>query len=388
MSGFRGQVPNLVLAQRVIDKMAAAASQYIQDETGEAMLGVLEPGMHTNGVPTLYVLETVPPDETDVVREVYNFEQGGEHQFEILTWYHLNWKAWRKRLKEGQGDPKDEKFDLPLLHIGDWHKQPGYMIAPSSGDLYSAMGQLNDTEGEGDDALPFLLVPIVTLGHPNTVHGGPGANFVTAATPGGDHHGHMRVDFWYIHRDLPVFQSITPVVYPDDQIPRLPALPWHMADPARADLEFGQLQHDGWFVSIVLWDTDDKLPLEVCVMTAQQGASTVMLIVTHHDFPKSAPKAYRAPFISMGDGEDLYAMFDKMWAQATLIDEPPGWKWSSDLYLIDYLSAIREAETAKSPPKTAAPPSAMVAEASPVSQPETSPTPADSPQEEPSGGAS
>lgn len=384
MSGFRGQVPNLVLAQRVIDKMAAAASQYIQDETGEAMIGLLEPGTYTNGVPTLYVLETLPPDETDVVREYYTFQHGGEHQFEILTWYHLNWKAWRKRLNEGQGDAKDKKYDLPLVHIGDWHKQPGYMIAPSGGDLMSAMAQLNDTEDEDTDTPPFLLVPIATLGHPNTVQGGPGANFVTAPMPD-ETHSHMRVDFWYIHRDYPVFQSITPVVYPDEQLPKLPPLPWQIADPARADLEFGQLQHAGWFVSIVLWDTDGVLPLEVCVMTAQQGQSTVILIVTGHDFPETAPKAYRAPFISMGDSDDIYAMFDKMWSQATLIDNPPGWKWSPDLYLIDYVAAIQQAEakktaataTASVPPAETTSPAAAAAPvaAAPVS--EASPVPAE-----------
>ena len=101
MSAFRGQVPNLVLAQRVIDKMAAAASRYIQDETGEAMIGLIDPGTHTNGVPTLYVLDTIAPDESDVVREYYSFEQGDDLQFEIFTWYLESWGIWRQMLKSG-----------------------------------------------------------------------------------------------------------------------------------------------------------------------------------------------------------------------------------------------------------------------------------------------
>jgi len=69
--------PNHVVSQRVIDKMAAAASRYIADETGEALIGLLAPGLHTNGIPTIYVLETIAPDES-AVREWATFQQGDE----------------------------------------------------------------------------------------------------------------------------------------------------------------------------------------------------------------------------------------------------------------------------------------------------------------------
>ena len=57
-------VPNLVMAQRVLDKMAVASRHYIEDETGEAMVGLIAPGTHTNGIPTLYVLDTISPDSS------------------------------------------------------------------------------------------------------------------------------------------------------------------------------------------------------------------------------------------------------------------------------------------------------------------------------------
>ena len=41
LKNLRNTVPNLVIAQRVVDKMSAAASHYLQDETGEAMIGIL-----------------------------------------------------------------------------------------------------------------------------------------------------------------------------------------------------------------------------------------------------------------------------------------------------------------------------------------------------------
>ena len=71
----KSSVPNLVIAQRVVDKMAAAAKHFLQDETGEAMVGLIVKGTHT-GVDTLYVLDTIAPDETAVVREWATFQQG------------------------------------------------------------------------------------------------------------------------------------------------------------------------------------------------------------------------------------------------------------------------------------------------------------------------
>ena len=70
----------------------------------------------------------------------------------------------RKKQPRGLFKPKQE-WDVPLRYLGDWHKQPGYMIAPSGGDLQTALDWLYDPENNAD----WLLVPIVTLDHPATV---------------------------------------------------------------------------------------------------------------------------------------------------------------------------------------------------------------------------
>ncbi|MEP7318403.1 MAG: hypothetical protein ABI921_06670, partial [Panacibacter sp.] len=44
--------------------MTAAARYSIEDETGEAMVGLVVAGAQTNGVPTLYVLDTISPDDS------------------------------------------------------------------------------------------------------------------------------------------------------------------------------------------------------------------------------------------------------------------------------------------------------------------------------------
>jgi hypothetical protein len=330
------QVPNLVIAQRVIDKMVVAAQRFVEDETGEAMVGLIEPGVHTGGVPTLYVLDTIAPDES-AERDLYAFEQGDDVQGDIFLWLHDNWEIQRKKHDYlSPGLPHASKWNVPLIHLGDWHKQPGYMIAPSGGDLRSALDQMDDELFDHD----FLLVPIVTLGHPATTQSGAGANYLTVQQPDGTN---FRVDFWYIKRDIPVFFPISPVVYPDDQLPRLVGYPWHIIHENRADLEIGQLEYDGLFVSdAIQWDIDDKLPLEICFVLARQGASQIVILVTNYDYPKTPPRAFATPFISMSAEEDMYDMFEKLWAKATPVSDLPDFKWTEDTYLIDYVHAVED----------------------------------------------
>ena len=85
-------LPNLVVAQRVLDKMAAAALAWLSDETGEALVGLVEPGVHTNGVPGIYLLDTIAPDES-ALRMAHTFQQGDQYQDELLWWQQENWRA-------------------------------------------------------------------------------------------------------------------------------------------------------------------------------------------------------------------------------------------------------------------------------------------------------
>ena len=47
----------------------------------------------------------------------------------------------------------------------------------------------------------------------------------------------MRVDWWYVHRDVRVFQPVHPKVVPDDQLPQMMKYGWHVVDPDRLYLE-------------------------------------------------------------------------------------------------------------------------------------------------------
>ncbi len=324
------QIPNLVVSQRVIDRMVAASRRFLQDETGEAMVGVVDPGTNTGGVPTLYVLDTIAPDES-AERERYSFEQGDDVQGDIFLWMSHNWDLERKQ------DTQNPKWNQRLMHLGDWHKQPGFMIAPSGGDLRSALDTLDEpTPFMGD----FLLVPIVTLGHPATTQGMPGINYHTVAMEDGSH---FRVDFWYIRRDVPVFFAISPAIYPADQLPALAPYPWHIVHDTRAQLEIGQLEYDGLYVSeAIQWNADRETPMEICFILARLGSSRLLLLVTEYDYPITPPRLYTLPFQPMGEEEDFYKLTARLWPNATPVPDPPGWKWDKESYLIDYVHAVED----------------------------------------------
>jgi hypothetical protein len=306
-----GSAPNLVVAQRVIDKMASAADATLEDETGEAMVGVVTPSTIPGGVPTIYILDTIAPDET-AVRKYAKFEQGDDRQGDLFQWLYTNWEYTREKGRTSLISALTNKWDVPLLHVGDWHKQPGYMIHPSGGDLMTALDYLDD------DGVDFLVAPIVTLDHPTTIDtSGSVANFVLVSK-GSD--SAMRVDFWYIDRHTMMFAPMMPAIYPDDQLPSVAPYPWHLSHPKAAEEEFGLMQDDGLALSITYWNADGEAPYEVCLLIGRVGSPKLLILITPADFPKHKPGIRAAPFIPMGSGDDMQAVFEKAWAQSEPID--------------------------------------------------------------------
>lgn len=329
-------IPNLVIARRVIVKMAAASGRYIADETGEALVGLVVPGMNTNGVPTLYVLDTISPNEDSVVRHAYTFQQGDEVQQDMFLWLREHWDLYRKTGVSANGKTFQAKWDVPLRHLGDWHKQPGFMIQPSSGDRMTALSFLDDEE----TGMDFLIAPIVTLGHPSTTANPySSANFITVPQGNGTD---MRVDFWYIDRHMRQFLPISPAVYPDDQLPSLPEYPWYLVNGQQFNAEMALLKKDGLFTSLAVWNADASPPLEVCLMTARMGAAKVLIIITNWNYPETAPAARAAPFIPMGPEDDLYTLMEELWKQSEPVADPPGWQWSREHHLVDYIHALED----------------------------------------------
>lgn len=347
MRGLQGTVPNLVLSEHVVNKMIAAAKTYVHDETGEAMVGVVDTGANTGGVPTLYVMDTIPPDDTATVREYYTFQQGDERQYEIFTWLNANWKAYRKTLVAKLADQR--RWDAPLIHIGDWHKQPGFMIAPSHGDLMSALDQIDERE-----EIDFLLVPIVTMGHESTTLAAPGANFLTLPDGQGNH---ARIDFWYIDKSMRAFLPISPTVFTADQMPPLTPPAWYIMNESRATLEYNQLEDGGYLVSpVIVWQIDDTLPLNICFIMARRGDASMYLAVTTHDYPAQAPTFYKSAFVPMNEGDDWYVVFEQAWKQAERLAMPADLTWTPETSLYDYLLALEGKSAPEQPQRKDAAP--------------------------------
>ncbi len=320
---FSGRsVPNLVIARRVLDKMMAAARYHIEDETGEAMVGLIVPGTHTNGIPTFYVIDTISPDDS-AIRQFHTFQQGDERQDELIWWLQENWRQSRK---------PQSKWDVPLRYLGDWHKQPGFMIQPSGGDLLTALNWIDDP----DNGMDFLLAPIVTLGHPHTVGtASAGTNFLMVPQSEGTG---LRVDFWYIDHKTRMFMPITPTVYPNEQLPELVAYPWHLISDERSVQEMRLLEDDGVLITRVLYDTDEQPPLEICFLTTRMGASKFLILITDTDYPAKPPRARVAPLISMEADDDMYKVFEKAWLESIPVELTLD--WTPESTLLDALRAF------------------------------------------------
>lgn len=335
----RGIVPNLVLSQRVVDRVKEASKHFLADETGETMVGIVLPPHGDTKLPTIYVLETISPDET-TIRRSHMFEQGDDRQADIFAWLEENWTASQKLNKDCDGNPLKPEWKQPLRHVGDWHKQPGFMIQPSGGDLQTALDSLADAE----NGFEFLLVPIVTLGHDTVTAEGThhNVNYFTVPQPNGTS---LRMDWWYIHRDGRFFQPITPKIVPEKDIPTLAPVAWHLHDSEQFKDELALLTDAGYFLignSVITWQSDNTLPLEICAIIGRPASNQVVLLSTTWDYPKSAPKAFVAPFSGIDPSMYPYQIFEKLWQSRK--DAPlKNFKWTDETFLVDLVNTVYDA---------------------------------------------
>lgn len=331
----RGIVPNLLISQRMVDRVVDAARHFLADETGETMVGlVLDAGDVPESMPSIYVLDTIAPDAS-VVRRSHMFEQGDEAQGDIYSWLSDNWDAYLQIGQDMQGRPIRDEWKTQLKHLGDWHKQPGYMIQPSGGDLMTALRILDDEEQDFD----FLLVPIVTLGHDTvTMEDGAIVNYFSIPMNDGTS---LRMDWWYIHRDVRIFQPITPRIVQD--LPTLTPYPWHILEQDLLEDELILLEEAGMFLideTTVLWEVDGDLPLEICFIIGAPGLNKVLLLVTNWDYPHSAPYARVAEFAGINPQMYIYDVFGQLWDRSEPVAPPPGWEWNEEITLADFAKMI------------------------------------------------
>jgi hypothetical protein len=364
-------VPRVILAERVINKMLRGALLYPEPETGEAMIGLIA-AQGGRLEPDIYVMDTISPGE-EAVRHWGMFEQGSDWQADVFNWLHDNWEAFRELRRSSYGSAIAAKWDLPLMHVGDWHKQPGDMTEPSGGDEQTARAMINDLE----TPLQHLVAPIVTmysLKPPRPVI--PAVQTVKAVeTPAEDEGAAedaeqeetaeeeaekalspeemlknpppsaivrkldkegwiVRIDFWYMSKRNKHFVPINPVIWPDDRIPALPPVAWHLQHPKRFDQEYDLLTQAGYAVDVVRWDADGRPPYEICFSVYKPGSEHVIVLVTPVDYPAQMPAMRLAPLVSVAEDEDV---FEKVYSASkpVLATQMPGWSWDSKRTLIE-----------------------------------------------------
>ncbi len=339
-------VGQVTVARRVVEKMVNGALQYPELETGEALVGLVVP-QHGRAEPHIYVLDTIPPGPA-AVREWGMFAQGGDWQGDVLHWLHVNWEAVRAQRRASYGRALAAKWDVPLQHVGDWHKQPNAMIAPSSGDTRTARGLIADAAA----GVQQLVAPIVTLYplersaqpteaerstaqlaatlRPKMPPLAPNALVEQRPAKGWA----VRIDFWYMSARVKRFVPIAPRVWEDERLPALPPLSWHLARPTRFDREYALLTEAGFQVDAVRWDADGKPPLEICFALYRPGSTGVVLLITSADYPAQMPAVRLAPLVRVEKGEDV---FEKLYAASRplLPTELPTWAWNAKHTLVE-----------------------------------------------------
>ncbi len=330
--------PRVVLAERVIRKMAVGASLYMEEETAEALVGLVIAN-EGDREPDIYVLDTIAPDQGAIDRETFMVAQGDELQDEIMYWLAINWRRFRELRRHSYGSALAGKWDSPLRYLGDWHKHPGHMFWPSHGDLMTALDIMLDPANE----MPQILAPIVTIVPPwPEGEDPPGDGFDLYARQ--EDGPIVRINFWYLSSKMRQFVAARPEVQSDQALPAVPTIAWHLVDRDRFQEEFELLSSDGLAVSVVEWDADERPPMEVCFLVGRVGGEQVTILVTDKNYPAVPPRVRVAPMLQVGEDEDL---FQRLWAESEALapEELYGWTWSPEKRLIELVHHIEALKT-------------------------------------------
>ena len=340
----RANLPRLTLAQRVVDKIVKNALVY-ETETGESLIGCAVKVLG-RPEPDLYVLSTIAPDESAIRRGAY-FEQGDDLQGDIFNWWFDNWNRYRDVRRKSFGAALGAKWDVPLAHLGDWHKHPGTLVEPSWGDTDTARTHIADDENK----TPQLLALLATVwtrraSEAEAIYANGAEN--DQAKPlkiPVDDESVVRIDCWYISRLTHRFVRLTPQVVPDATLPGLPIIGWHLANPARMRQEFEALTRDGYSISMDEQDIDDKPPLEICLTLAKPSSQSILIVATVADYPAAMPTVYTVPMAAMKDiPKDApdSALFSTLWKIAEPLPKSdyPAWNWTPEKTILDLVYAV------------------------------------------------
>lgn len=318
-------LPPIFVARRVIEKMCAGALIYQGEETGEALVGLEMPNGHK--LPRVFLLDTLPPVE-GTVREWAMFEQGDDWQGAIFNWWHENWEMYRQMRRNSYGNALAAKWDAPLQHVGDWHKQPAGLIKPSRGDFQTARRLMRELKRD------YMIAPIITLAHETEAEQESNTLLVELETEGVT----IRIDFWWIAKRAQDFEPLKPVVLSNEDLPRLPPVVWWLEQPERSDSEIAALKADGLeLLDMVSWDIRGHPPLDTCLVIYRPGSRNVLIAITPVNYPRRPPLWRVAPIMRPEENVDFFEMLYKASSEVSedLLPE-----WTAESTLLDAVKAI------------------------------------------------
>lgn len=285
--------PRVIIPQHVIKRLIEETLCWPNTETGEALVGIIVPPDVPDNEPTFVVLGTIPPGRA--VREGAYFRQGGQDAF--YDWLSKNWDKMRELSRGKIPASKEPRFipvgmvppelDGRLRYVGDYHKHPGLLKIPSSGDLQTAMEIILE-----DNNIDYLLVPITTS---QTLQGEicwwNGNKHLVCDEP----LQRISISFSYLSQKMlkrgqRAFLGIQPTIVPDYYLPRLPILAWHLEHKQRFKQELWLLKDYGCDVVVFDREMTGAPPLEVCFAIKKSGWQNLLLLVTSVDYPKTPPE--------------------------------------------------------------------------------------------------
>jgi hypothetical protein len=226
-------------------------------ETGGPLIGTVQRSWEPRGKRLIVaVLGTVPPGPGLVARSSsvgIGEQTDGDRAASALRW-------WRSAT------------GLELVHLGDWHMHPSGYSEPSAGDDLTAHRMHKESGG------PVWLAAIAA-----------GAERRDDALETEEHVARLSGECASLleiafYRDVGRMElSALPIRVEGAAIPRLPALPWHLADPMRFAVECRLLDAAGFKTAI---STDEHVGLELRL--SRNGRAVT--VTTGSGYPVEEPK--------------------------------------------------------------------------------------------------
>lgn len=229
------------------------------EETGGPLLGTVQRSWEGEGRLIVSVLGAVPPGpalDGDVGSVAMGEGADGERAASALRW----WRA---------------TTGLDLVHLGDWHRHLLGFPGPSGGDRATARRMREQTS----TLVWFTAVAVSEMQREESLEASGNLGRATAAcTAAGEVRFYRQVLGGGLVR--------MPVRLEPDAIPRLPALPWHVADPVRFAAECRLLQAAGFSLELQPGSPGGGLGLTLRLRREGTEPRTIM---TPCRYPQRAP---------------------------------------------------------------------------------------------------